>query len=293
MAKKVFIGVGHGGSDPGAVKYFTEKEYTLKTAKAVAEYLKEYGIEYKLSRTSDIDTDMDSKVKMCNDYNPDIVIDVHYNAGGGTGFEVYHSVVGGTSKTLAENINANVKKIFASRGVKTKKLDNGKDYFAIIRETKAPAVLVEGGFVDTKSDADFVKNNYKKLAKAYADGIAKVLGISAKEEIISNKDNAEKLYRVRKAWDKPETQSGAYKNLDGAKKACKSGYTVYDWNGKAVYKKSAEPKYIDYTVKSNDTLWKLAEKYLGSGTRYKEIMFASGITSEKLCINQKLKIPKK
>ncbi|MBQ3565655.1 MAG: N-acetylmuramoyl-L-alanine amidase, partial [Oscillospiraceae bacterium] len=60
--KKVFIGVGHGGTDPGAVKYITEKEYTLKTAKAVAEYLEEYGIGYKLSRTADIDTDMDSKV---------------------------------------------------------------------------------------------------------------------------------------------------------------------------------------------------------------------------------------
>lgn len=176
--KKVFIGVGHGGTDSGAVNYIVEKDYTLKTAKAVATYLEEYGIGYKLSRTADIDTDMDSKVKMCNDYSPDLVIDVHYNAGGGTGFEVYRSVVGGVSKTLAENINNEVKKIFATRGVKTKLLDNGRDYFAIIRETKAPSVLLEGGFVDTKSDADFIKANYKKLAQAYADGIAKTLGVS-------------------------------------------------------------------------------------------------------------------
>ena len=32
MSKKVFIGVGHGGTDSGAVKYIIEKEYTLKTA---------------------------------------------------------------------------------------------------------------------------------------------------------------------------------------------------------------------------------------------------------------------
>ena len=31
MSKKVFIGVGHGGNDPGAVKYITEKDNTLKT----------------------------------------------------------------------------------------------------------------------------------------------------------------------------------------------------------------------------------------------------------------------
>ena len=32
--------------------------------------------------------------------------------------------------------------------------------------------------MDSKKDAEFVKKNYKKLAKAYADGIAKTLGIS-------------------------------------------------------------------------------------------------------------------
>ena len=89
MSKKVFIGVGHGGSDSGAVKYIIEKEYTLKVAKLVAEYLKARGIECKLSRTTDVDTDMNSKVKMCNDYKPDLVIDIHFNAGGGKGFEVY------------------------------------------------------------------------------------------------------------------------------------------------------------------------------------------------------------
>lgn len=177
MSKKVFIGVGHGGKDSGAVKYIVEKEYTLKTAQVVAEYLKARGVEYKLSRTADIDTDMNSKVAMCNQYNPDLVVDVHFNAGGGTGFEVYRSIVGGTSKTLAENINTEVKKIMSSRGVKTW-IENGSDYFAIIRETKAPAVLLEGGFVDNQKDADFIKSNYKKLAEAYAKGILKTLGIS-------------------------------------------------------------------------------------------------------------------
>ena len=182
MSKKVFIGVGHGGSDSGAVKYIVEKDYTLKTAFALSEILSKYGVDYKLSRTQDIDTDLNSKVAMCNKYNPDLVVDIHYNAGGGTGFEVYRSIVGGTSKKLADNINTEVKKIFSSRGVKTKILDNGSDYFAIIRETAAPAVLLEGGFVDNKKDADFIKSNYKELAEAYAKGILKTLGIS----IVSN-----------------------------------------------------------------------------------------------------------
>lgn len=184
MSKKVFVGVGHGGGDSGAVKYIIEKEYTLKVAKLVAEYLKARGVEYKLSRTADIDTDMNSKVKMCNDYKPDLVIDIHFNAGGGKGFEVYRYSGGGTSLTLANNINAEVKKIMSSRGVKTKLGSNGKDYFAIIRDTNAPAVLLEGGFVDSKSDANFIKANYKKLAEAYAKGILKTLGVEDKPKAL-------------------------------------------------------------------------------------------------------------
>ncbi|MCM1225941.1 MAG: N-acetylmuramoyl-L-alanine amidase, partial [Clostridium sp.] len=169
-----------GGKDGGAAKYIVEKEYTLKTAFALADHLSEYGIDYKMSRTQDIDTDMNSKVKMCNAYKPDLAVDIHFNAGGGTGFEVYRYSGGGVSKTLAENINVEVKKLMSSRGVKTKLGSDGKDYFAIIRDTDAPAVLLEGGFVDNKSDADFIKANYAKLANAYADGIAKTLGISKK-----------------------------------------------------------------------------------------------------------------
>ena len=184
MSKKVFIGVGHGGSDSGAVKYIIEKEYTLKVAKLVAEYLKARGIEYKLSRTADVDTDMNSKVKMCNDYKPDLIIDIHFNAGGGKGFEVYRYSGGGTSLTLANNINAEVKKIMSSRGVKTRLGSDGKDYFAIIRDTNAPAVLLEGGFVDSKSDANFIKANYKKLAEAYAKGILKTLGVENKPKAL-------------------------------------------------------------------------------------------------------------
>ena len=101
-----------------------------------------------------------------------------------------HSIVGGTSKTLANNINEEVKKIMSSRGIKTKLDSNNRDYFAIIRETKAPAVLLEGGFVDNKKDADFIKKNYKKLAEAYAKGIVKTLGIKEKPDKLPIMDNS-------------------------------------------------------------------------------------------------------
>ena len=212
---------------------------------ALSEVLSKYGVDYKLSRTQDIDTDMDSKVAMCNAYKPDLVVDIHFNAGGGQGFEVYYSRVGGTSKTLAENINNEVKKIMSSRGVKTRLGDSGSDYFAIIRETNAPAVLCEGGFVDNWTDSEFIKSNYKKLAEAYAKGILKTLGIKSTSGATNSKpaskpsNTVDRLYRIRKTWSDIKSQIGAYKDLENAKKACKSGYTVFDWNGKAVYSKKS------------------------------------------------------
>lgn len=48
-----------------------------------------------------------------------------------------------------------------------------------------------------------------------------------------------------------------------------------------------------HTVVRGDTLWALAKKYLGSGTRYKEIMQLNGMTSEIIRVGQVLKIPAK
>ena len=48
----------------------------------------------------------------------------------------------------------------------------------------------------------------------------------------------DKLYSVRKSWEDAKSQIGAYSSLDNAKKACTDGYTVYDWDGRAVYSKA-------------------------------------------------------
>lgn len=50
----------------------------------------------------------------------------------------------------------------------------------------------------------------------------------------------DKYYRVRKTWKDSKSQIGAYKSLKNAKKACKAGYSVFDWNGKAVYSVTAK-----------------------------------------------------
>lgn len=48
-----------------------------------------------------------------------------------------------------------------------------------------------------------------------------------------------------------------------------------------------------YTVAGGDTLWSIAAKALGSGTRYKEIQALNGLGTTALRVGQKLKLPKK
>lgn len=55
--KKVFIGVGHGGADPGAIARDKQKEkdLNLSIAKACGAYLAARGVAVKYSRTTDRD----------------------------------------------------------------------------------------------------------------------------------------------------------------------------------------------------------------------------------------------
>ena len=196
---KVFIGVGHGGSDPGAVSNNTkEKDLNLSIALACRDVLVRHGISVKMSRTKDENDTLSEEIKECNDYSPDLAVDIHNNAGGGDGAEAFYHYGGGVSKTLAENILAEIVKIGQnSRGAKIRKNANGKDYYAFIRNTTCPAVIVECAFVDNSTDLKILatEGDRQKMGEAIAKGILKTLGIEFQAETGT-------IYRV---------QVGAYK----------------------------------------------------------------------------------
>ena len=191
---KVFIGVGHGGSDPGAVANNTkEKDLNLSIALACRDELVRHGVSVKTSRTKDENDPLSEEIKECNAYSPDLAVDIHNNAGGGDGGEVFYHHGGGKGKTLAENILAEVVKIGQnSRGAKTRKNSNGKDYYGFIRETSCPAVIVECAFVDNATDLKILATEDKRkiVGQAVAKGILKTLGIEFQVE-------SNILYRVQ------------------------------------------------------------------------------------------------
>ena len=202
---KVFIGIGHGGSDPGAVANgLKEKDLNLQIALACRDYLTQYGV--KMSRTKDENDPLSEEIRECNIFSPDLAVDIHCNAGNGDGAEVFHHYGGGKGKTLAINILDEITKVGQnSRGVKTRKNTAGRDYYGFIREITAPAVIVECAFVDS-NDVKIIdtSSEQKAMGIAIAKGILKTLSIP---EIIycvqvgaySNKSNAEAMLKKLQA----------------------------------------------------------------------------------------------
>ena len=212
---KVYIGVGHGGSDSGAVKYLVEKDVNLKMALACRDYLKSAGVDVKISRTTDKDSSIAEKVTAANRWGADLALDIHNNAGGGDGAEIYHSIVGGTGKRLADNILSEFEKIGQNvRGAKTKP-ENGTDYFGFIRLTDMPAVITEAVFVDNAADAAQADTEAEcnAFGIAIAKGVLKTLGIA--DNVVrpsTTSKPAQTIYRV---------QVGAYTNRSNAVKLAK------------------------------------------------------------------------
>ena len=207
---KVFIGVGHGGSDSGAVGIdgSLEKTLNLSIAKACGSALQRHGVTVRLSRTKDESDTVTDEVAECNSFAPDLAVDIHNNAGGGDGVETYYSVVGGASKKLAHNILDRIVALGQkSRGAKTRlNNSNGSDYYAFIRNTKAPAVIVECAFVDS-ADIALIDTEAERIAvgEAIARGILDTLGLAYKAP--GSPSEASKLYRV---------QVGAYRERANA-----------------------------------------------------------------------------
>lgn len=107
---------------------------------------------------------------------------------------------------------------------------------------------------------------------------------------LSAGSEAKKLYRVRKSWTDEKSQLGAFSSFSNAKKACKTGYSVYDSDGKAVYSvKSTAKSYTKGTKISlkNKTLYVSATAKSGvkkSGTYY---IYDNAVVNNRIRITNK------
>lgn len=228
MTKKIMIDPGHGGQDPGASgNGLIEKYVVFDIARRIKKYLDEHyeGHITKLTRTSYNTLTLTQRTNLANHWGADVFVSTHINAGGGTGFEsyIYNGRVSNNTVKLQNSVHSEVIKETGIRDRGKKKAN-----FAVLRQTKMSALLTENLFIDTKEDADKLKQSsfLDKLAKAHAVGIANFLQLKKKaNKSKPGKKESGKLYKV---------QVGAYANKDNALKMSKR------------LEKAGFPNYIKY-----------------------------------------------
>jgi len=144
----------------------------------------------------------------------------------------------------------------------------------MVRETNMASVLIEHGFMDSHSDMkEIIKEEFStKSARGIVKFLEKQYGIK-KKEVKQEKPKTINLYRVRKSWDNPKSQIGAFSNLQNAinmaTRYAEQGYKVFNEQGEQVYPKAeTKPKATNtsYLVKVTASGLNIRS---GPGTNYK------------------------
>ena len=178
--KKIYINPGHSDKDPGAVGYETERKLNI----AVSNHMNAYLLANYICETQITPGSTYSLTTICNAANSwgaDLFVSIHFNAGGGDGFEalVYSQKRVSLGEIFAKHVAAigqNLRQYGAAPGVKI------RADLTVLKNTNMPAVLNEGAFVDNLSDIQDWNEDaeLKKLGEAYAKAAAEFLGLEKK-----------------------------------------------------------------------------------------------------------------
>lgn len=169
----------------GATGIINESDETRAVGYALTEKLRAVGNTVIDCTNDKSPTTAENLRRICETANSqplDMFLSVHFNSGGGKGCEAY--TFDGSDKANASGMLHALEALgFKNRGIK-----NGSKLY-VVKNTKAPAVLLEVCFVDSALDCDL----YKKLGP---DKIADALigAISIKPEKSDSKASTDIIY---------------------------------------------------------------------------------------------------
>ena len=289
---KIVVDAGHGGNDPGASgNGIIEKEYTLKISQYIYDRLRELGLDVKMTRTTDETLSPSERVNRVlnafGDSSDVIVISNHINAGGGDGAEVIYALR--NKDTLSNlildelsNEGQNIRKAYQRRLPS----DTSKDYYFMQRNTgNTESVTVEYGFLDSNGDdVNQLKNNWQNYAEAVVRAIVEYLNLTYIPVEGSN------YYTVKSGdslWSIAKKYNVSVSDLKHANGLISSMLSIGQILKIPVIEEEPILENV-YTVKSGDSLYKIAQNY---DTTVSEIMRLNNLTSTNLSIGQILKIP--
>lgn len=177
----IMIDPGHGGEDLGTTSTiatkFHEKTANLATAQILQTYLQQMGFHTMMTRHRDVFISLPNRSQFANEQNVDLFVSVHYNsapAAQAHGIEVfYYNSSDNKERSLASKELANdvLENVIALTGAKSRGVKHGN--LAVIRETKMPAILIEGGFFTNAEEFAKLKDPayIRKIAWGIAQGV--------------------------------------------------------------------------------------------------------------------------
>lgn len=189
---KIILDNGHGKDTPGKRspkwsdnKQLFEWEFNRDIVKRISAKLQNAGIIPVVLVPEEIDIPLSQRVNRVNKISKDnggnaILISIHGNAGGGTGWECFTSVGETKSDKYATILCDEFKKEFPELKMRFDYSDNDPDkesQFYILKNTSCPAVLTENFFMDTEKDCRLMMSDMgrERIATAHVRAILKMI----------------------------------------------------------------------------------------------------------------------
>ena len=281
---KICISIGHGksargGYDSGALGgNYQEFKIGREIGKYIGEVFKGYNCTADVINY-DATLYLTDRIAHVNKHGYDLAMEIHLNASGGTGSEVYYKHKSATGKKLAGAISKSIANTFGirDRGAKVKiNPANGTDYFGFVRSCKCESLLIETVFIDTASDRKHVETaaGQRQCAEAIVKAIADFYGIKKKT-----------APAVKPSENKPAVRAGDIVKIKGSKYA--TGQKIPMWvklkkhTVKSVNGEKALLKEINSWVYTADltVLQSSAKITVGSKVKIKSGAVYGGLTS--------------
>src|ERR1700756_1527230 len=204
----IVLDPGHGGYDKGQVsRYGNEKDFALDVARRLRPILQGKGLRVIMTREGDYFVPLEVRAKIANAARNPIFVSIHFNATNddpnATGFEIFSFTPRGAPSTsdgtaAASSVNmqpgssVDAQSLALSACIYHSLLGHIPEYdrgikrarFAVLRLTKVPAVLIEGGFLTERGECKLIANKdwRVKLAGAIGVGVESYRALGVKKQ---------------------------------------------------------------------------------------------------------------
>src|SRR5436309_9840443 len=204
----IVLDPGHGGYDKGQVsRYGYEKDFVLDAARKLRPLLQAKGLRVIMTREGDYFVPLEVRAQIANAARNSIFVSIHFNGTNdnpnATGFEIFSftprgapstsdSAVASSSFSMQPGSEVDAQSMALSACIYHSVLGHIPEYdrgikrarFAVLRLTKVPAVLIEGGFLTERGEGRLISNKdwRAKLAAAIATGVENYTALPIKKQ---------------------------------------------------------------------------------------------------------------